>query len=181
MDNSLRIEELKRRVQMDPASIAFAALAEEYRRAGMFDEAMATCTAGLRRHPVYISAHVTLGRTFVALGRLADARAEFSYVLDRAPENLAAIRGLAEIHNTGDGVQEREAASAPHPVEATDAASRFESFERSLTGPAESSDEENASTTGHAADLAPALGGLEEFLGAITRARTERLLCREGS
>ena len=36
MTETPRLEELKRRVQRDPASISFAALAEEYRRLGMF-------------------------------------------------------------------------------------------------------------------------------------------------
>lgn len=99
MADSPRIEELKRRVQSDPASIAFAALAEEYRRAGRFDEAIETCTTGLVRHPSYLSAHVTLGRALIEVGRLQDARRELEYVLKLAPENLAAIRGLAEIHH----------------------------------------------------------------------------------
>jgi tetratricopeptide (TPR) repeat protein len=98
MPDSPRIEELKRRVQSDPASIAFAALAEEYRRAGRFDEAIETCTAGLVRHPSYLSAHVTLGRALIDVGRLEEAREELQHVLKLAPENLAAIRGLAEIH-----------------------------------------------------------------------------------
>jgi len=97
--DSPRIEELKRRVQSDPASIAFAALAEEYRRAGRFEEAIETCKAGLVRHPSYLSAHVTLGRAFIEVGRLQDARQELEFVLKLAPENLAAIRGLAEIHH----------------------------------------------------------------------------------
>jgi tetratricopeptide (TPR) repeat protein len=97
--DSPRIEELKRRVQSDPASIAFAALAEEYRRAGRFDEAIETCTTGLVRHPSYLSAHVTLGRALIEVGRLQEARTELEYVLKLAPENLAAIRGLAEIHH----------------------------------------------------------------------------------
>ena len=54
MADTARIEELRRRVQMDPASIAFAALAEEYRRAGQFDDAIATCRTGLQRHPAYL-------------------------------------------------------------------------------------------------------------------------------
>jgi hypothetical protein len=99
MADSPRIEELKRRVQSDPASIAFAALAEEYRRAGRFDEAIDTCTSGLIRHPAYLSAHVTLGRALMDVGRLDDARRELESVLKIAPENLAAIRGLAEIHD----------------------------------------------------------------------------------
>jgi tetratricopeptide (TPR) repeat protein len=99
MADSPRIEELKRRVQSDPASIAFAALAEEYRRAGRFDEAIHTCTAGLVRHPSYLSAHVTLGRALLDVGRVDEARRELESVLKIAPENLAAIRALAEIHD----------------------------------------------------------------------------------
>ena len=99
MPESPRIEELKRRVQVDPASIAFAALAEEYRRAGRFEEAIATCQAGLQRHPAYLSAHVTLGRALLELNRFDEAREELTHVLRAAPENLAAIRGLAEIHH----------------------------------------------------------------------------------
>ena len=77
----------------DPASIAFAALAEEYRRAGQFDEAIATCRAGLLRHPAYLSARVTLGRALIEIGRFDEARDELEHVLRVAPENLAAIRG----------------------------------------------------------------------------------------
>ena len=68
-----RIDELRRRVQSDPASIAFAQLAEEYRRAGQFDEAVAVCRTGLARHPGYLSARVTLGRALLELGELGDA------------------------------------------------------------------------------------------------------------
>ena len=99
MADNPRLEELKRRVQQDPASIAFAALAEEYRRSGRFQEAIATCTAGLHRHPSYLSAHVTLGRALIEVGRYEDAAEELQFVLRLAPENLAAIRGLAEIHH----------------------------------------------------------------------------------
>ena len=99
MPDSPRIEELKRRVQSDPASIAFAALAEEYRRGERYEEAIEACKAGLVRHPSYLSAHVTLGRSYIEVGRLQDAREELEYVLKLAPENLAAIRGLAEIHH----------------------------------------------------------------------------------
>ena len=103
MAESSRIDELRRRVQLDPASIAFAALAEEYRRAGQFEDAIATCEAGLQRHPAYLSARVTRGRALLEIGRFDEARTELEHVLRAAPENLAAIRGLAEIHHrTGD-------------------------------------------------------------------------------
>jgi tetratricopeptide (TPR) repeat protein len=93
-----RIDDLRRRVQKDPASIAFAQLAEELRRAGEIDEAIATCRAGLAIHPGYLSARVTLGRALLEGNALDEGRHELETVLKSAPENLAAIRGLAEIY-----------------------------------------------------------------------------------
>jgi tetratricopeptide (TPR) repeat protein len=103
MAESSRIEDLRRRVQKDPASIAFAQLAEELRRAGQLDESIAICRTGLTLHPGYLSARVTLGRALLELNLLDDAQAELEHVLASAPENLAAIRGLADIaHRTGN-------------------------------------------------------------------------------
>jgi tetratricopeptide (TPR) repeat protein len=99
MADNPRIEDLRRRVQKDPASIAFAQLAEEYRRAGQHAEAIEVCRAGLAVHPGYLSAHVTLGRALIELGHVDDAQRELELVVKGAPENLAAIRGLAEIHH----------------------------------------------------------------------------------
>jgi tetratricopeptide (TPR) repeat protein len=94
-----RIEELRRRVQKDPASIAFAQLAEEYRRAGSYQHAIETCRTGLQTHPGYLSARVTLGRALIETSDLDGAQSELEYVLEHAPENLAAIRGMAQIHH----------------------------------------------------------------------------------
>ena len=96
--DSPRILELRRRVQADPASIAFAQLAEECRRAGSPDEAIGICRAGLAHHPGYLSARVTLGRALIEVGRLNDAAVALTTVVEAAPTNLPAIRGLAEIH-----------------------------------------------------------------------------------
>jgi len=57
------------------------------------------CRAGLAIHPAYLSARVTLGRALIELGQLGEAEGELEHVLKAAPENLAAIRGLAEIHH----------------------------------------------------------------------------------
>ncbi len=97
MSESPRIEELRRRVQGDPASIAFAALAEEFRRAGRFKEAVETGRAGLRHHPTYVSARVTLGRSLVELQEFEQAERELAFVLRSAPDNLAARRALGEL------------------------------------------------------------------------------------
>jgi tetratricopeptide (TPR) repeat protein len=99
MADSQRIDDLRRRVQADPASIAFAQLAEECRRAGHYQESVDVCRAGLELHPGYLSARVTLGRALIELNDLETALAELEHVLKSAPENLAAIRGVAEIHH----------------------------------------------------------------------------------
>jgi hypothetical protein len=93
-----RIEALRRRVDKAPASIAFAQLAEEYRRAGDLQEAVRVCRSGLEHHPTYISARVTLGRALWQLQQLDQAQAEFEQALLVAPDNLVALRGMAEIY-----------------------------------------------------------------------------------
>lgn len=159
MADTPRIEELKRRVHLDPASIAFAALAEEYRRAGRFEEAIATCAIGLQRHPSYLSAHVTLGRALIEVGRYEEAAEELQYVLRLAPENLAAIRGLADIHTRrGDDAptQPYPAAVEPTPAPvATRPSAAPEPPAVPIPPPAPS----------------PVLVELEAFLAAIVRAR----------
>ena len=114
MADSVRIEELRRRVELDPASIAFAALAEEYRRGGQFEDAIAICEAGLQRHPAYLSARVTLGRALIETGRFDEARAQLEQVLRAAPENLAAIRGLADLHHRAGDVPESAESAASY-------------------------------------------------------------------
>jgi tetratricopeptide (TPR) repeat protein len=145
---STKLEELRRRVQRDPASVSFAALAEEYRRLGRLADAIDTCRAGLLRHPSYQSARVTLGRALVEMGDLDRAAAELEYVLRAAPENLAAIRALAEIHRRRAEMPEvvPDLPSQPVPV-------AVQSFPVSTSA------------------SQPALAQLESFLGSIQRAR----------
>ncbi len=178
MADTPRIDELKRRVESDPASIAFAALAEEYRRSARFDDAIALCTTGLQRHPSYLSAHVTLGRALIEVGRFDDAREELQFVLKLAPENLAAIRGLAEIHTRtrdADAVKGHYAVAdtAEHGVAVT---------ESTATGDEARSQRADVAVLATPAAVpetavpmersAPAaLVALERFLGSIMRAR----------
>ncbi len=98
MPDHSRIEELRGRVESDPASIAFAQLAEEYRRSGNFPEAVRICRAGLAQHPAYLSARVTLGRALLELQQCDEAQTEFEHVLRSAPDNLIALRSMSDIH-----------------------------------------------------------------------------------
>lgn len=97
MAEHLSLDELRRRLRKDPASIVFAHLAEELRRAGRCREAVHVCRTGLQTHPEYVSARVTLGRALIALGQLDEAAVELGMVRSAAPENLAAARALEEI------------------------------------------------------------------------------------
>jgi len=161
---STRIEELRRRVQRDPASVSFAALAEEYRRLGRFAEAIDTCRAGLLRHPSYQSARVTLGRALIEIGDVEAAAAELEYVLRAAPENLAAIRALAEIHRRRSEVPEQIELPGVDDTTAGPA----------IAAPAPASQPAPVavqSTPVSSPAPPPALAGLESFLGSIQRAR----------
>ena len=188
MADSPRIEELKRRVQLDPASIAFAALAEEYRRAERYNEAIDTCTAGLVRHPSYLSAHVTLGRSLMEVGRLQEAQQELEFVLKLAPENLAAIRGLADIHHrlgVAHEHHEYHAEQTPAPAVHLPAAppppaiavAEVQAASGAFTFiPSEGRQEVTIASPERRDD--PVMAGLEQFLNAIMRARTERSVAR---
>lgn len=186
MADNPRIEELRRRVQADPASIAFAALAEEYRRAGRYKEAIETCRTGLQRHPSYLSARVTLGRSLVQITQFDEAREVLEHVLRSAPENLAAIRALAEIHErqgeTPEALEQYRVALHVATQEAEAAAAS----PQPPTPPLPVSPtvvQAKVTTTGVAAlDLLPvvplkeqadtkALEGLERFLASIQTAR----------
>jgi tetratricopeptide (TPR) repeat protein len=97
------IERLKEKVDKDPNSKLFIPLAEEYKKAGMFDEAIGALTKGLERQPEYMSARVSLGKIYIARSMLDEARAEFEKVISTIPDNLYAHKKLAEIYrNLGE-------------------------------------------------------------------------------
>ena len=97
-----RLAELERRVRFDPSPFVFAQLAEEYRHANRLDDAINCCRAGLARHPGYLSARLILGRALAATARWDEAVVEYEQVVAAAPDNLAAMRELAEIcHRLG--------------------------------------------------------------------------------
>jgi tetratricopeptide (TPR) repeat protein len=157
MQQITRLEELKRRVDRDPASISFAALAEEYRRLGRCADAIATCRAGLQRHPSYLSARVTLGRALAEMAEFDEATAELEFVLRAAPENLAAIRALAEIH--------RRRAEMPETIDA------YEHYDAPAAVPSPEQPVAVQSSPVLTDPEGPALAGLESFLAAIERTR----------
>lgn len=92
------IERLKEKITRDPNSKLFVPLAEEYKKAGMYDEAIDALTKGLEQQPGYLSARVSLGKIYIERGMLAEARDEFEKVINAIPDNLYAHKKLAEIY-----------------------------------------------------------------------------------
>jgi len=183
-DNT-RLEELRRRVQRDPASISFAALAEEYRRLGLFQQAIETCRAGLLRHPAYLSARVTFGRALLEIGDYDAAASELEHVLRGAPENLAAIRALAEIHRRRgempeaiehyrDAFDDLQSSDPPVPFQSPAAPVFVQPPAAPVPFPAVPVAVQS-SAVNIPAEL-PALAELEAFLRAIERARRDLIL-----
>ncbi|MCP9452842.1 MAG: tetratricopeptide repeat protein [Nitrospira sp.] len=96
--NAEAIDKLALTVAREPGSKAFLALAEEYGKAGMWQEAAAILEDGLRHSPGFITAMVTLGRAYEQLGQFVKAIAILEEAVRLSPENLRAHRILAKIY-----------------------------------------------------------------------------------
>jgi tetratricopeptide (TPR) repeat protein len=92
------IERLKDKIEKDPFSKLFVPLAEEYKKAGMYDEAIDVLAKGLEKQPGYLSARVSLGKIYLERGLNDQARSEFEKVIEAIPDNLYAHKKLAEIY-----------------------------------------------------------------------------------
>ncbi len=104
----------------DPASLAYADLAEALRRRGRRDEALRVALQGLARHPQHADGHDRLARIYADLGDLERARLAWSKALELLPEHTGALRGLGFVlYRQG---RPREAAAALERVLAIDPA-----------------------------------------------------------
>ena len=92
------IRRQEERVRRDPASLAFAQLADLYRKAGRTAEAIAVCREGLTRFPHYTTARLILAKTYQAEGDFDKALAELAAILDVSPRDVQSHRLAAEIH-----------------------------------------------------------------------------------
>ena len=85
------------RLARDPSSLAFAQLADLYRKANRTQEAIALCRDGLVRYPQYTTARLILAKAYLAEGRLEEAGAEVRTALEQSPKDLQCLRLAAEI------------------------------------------------------------------------------------
>jgi tetratricopeptide (TPR) repeat protein len=181
MGETTRLEELKRRVEADPASIAFASLAEEYRRAARFEEAVEASRAGLRFHPTYVSARVTLGRSLMELALFDQAERELHVVVRSTPDNLAARRGLGDLYwrqgDLGRALEQLRTAVglAPGDGELSEMVRELELEVAAAEPPAleaaATAMEPPAAGGSHELEASAALQALEKFYRAIVKRR----------
>jgi len=95
--DSIKLLVLEELLRKDPESRVFLRLAEELRKGGQYERAIEVCKAGLPKHPGYIPAMVSLGRSSQAIGKNDEAETVFEDVLNLAPDNTHALRGLGHL------------------------------------------------------------------------------------
>ncbi len=95
-----RIDEIKRSLTRETGPRQFLAVADEHRREGRPREAIDILEAGLAQNPSSVAGFVALGRLLQQTGQLDEAIGSFQSALKLDPQNLVAIRQLAEVHLT---------------------------------------------------------------------------------
>lgn len=98
MGDSLYIKRLKERLRQNPDSKVFLSLAEELRKKDRMDEAIAVLIDGIKKHPDFIAARLTLGRWYLLSNMLSEAQKEFSEVIKYSSDNIFAHKWLDEIN-----------------------------------------------------------------------------------
>jgi tetratricopeptide (TPR) repeat protein len=96
--NTLEIDRLALQLAKDPHSKVFMPLADEYVKAGMWQEAAAVLEDGLKHYPGFITAMVALGRAYDQMGQTTKAKAILEEAVKLSPENLRAHRTLVKIY-----------------------------------------------------------------------------------
>jgi tetratricopeptide (TPR) repeat protein len=113
------IRRQEERLARDPASLAFAQLADLYRKAGRTREAVALCRDGLARYPHYTTARLILAKALAADEQLAAALVELNAILEMSPKDVQCHRLASEVHrrlgHIDDAVTHLEAAAELDP------------------------------------------------------------------
>ena len=94
------IRRAEERVARDPGAVAFAQLADLYRKAGRNVDAVRICRDGLSRHPHYATARLILAKALMADGQLDAALAETDLILTTTPKDAPARRLAADIERS---------------------------------------------------------------------------------
>lgn len=96
MASSPKIDDLKKKFDENPRRY-FAPLANEYRKAGEIDQAIAICREYLPQQPGHMSGHIVFGQALYEARQLDEAKTVFETALSLDPENLIALKHLGDI------------------------------------------------------------------------------------
>jgi tetratricopeptide (TPR) repeat protein len=96
MQASPRIDELRQKFHENPRRY-FAPLANEYRKAGDPEQAIAICRAHLAQQPGHMSGHVVYGQALYDARRMEEARVVFEKALSLDPDNAVVLKQLGDI------------------------------------------------------------------------------------
>lgn len=94
------IAKLSERYGKDPKSRIFVQLADAYRKSNMVDEALEVLKQGLQYHPQYPLAHLIQGRCFFDKRLYTQAKESFDKVIKFDPQNIIALRMIAQVCET---------------------------------------------------------------------------------
>ncbi len=95
---SERLDSLRARWESDRSSGVFLQLADEYRRLGRAEDAVAVLEEGLGKNPNHPAALVALGRCRLELGRAEEATEVLERVIAGDPTQMVAYRLLVEAY-----------------------------------------------------------------------------------
>jgi tetratricopeptide (TPR) repeat protein len=108
------IRRYEERLARDPRSLAFAPLADAYRKAGRARDAIRLCREGLERFPHYVTARLILAKALLDDGHPDGALAEVQAILAGSTQEAQAHRLAGELYrragSLGDAVRHLEQA-----------------------------------------------------------------------
>jgi tetratricopeptide (TPR) repeat protein len=92
-----RLSVLRELHEMDPQSLAFVSLANEYNRLGAYDDARQIAIRGLLSHPDSVAGRLALAAAEAGTRRTSEAVAQIEYALSLDPENPRAHGLMAKV------------------------------------------------------------------------------------
>jgi tetratricopeptide (TPR) repeat protein len=92
------IRRYEERLARDPTSLAFAPLADAYRKTGRVQDAIRLCREGLERFPHYVTARLILAKALLDEGNPDGALSEVRAILEASPHEAQAHRLAGDLY-----------------------------------------------------------------------------------
>lgn len=100
------IRRYEERLARDPTSLAFAPLADAYRKTGRTRDAIRLCREGLERFPQYVTARLILAKALLDEGDADGALGEVQAILEARPHEAQAHRLAGDLYRRAGALGE---------------------------------------------------------------------------